>query len=68
MYDRPKTLTYEAYIKSKLLSDTYITMSNLSGSEFYNIKFQIKPFMNLIWFSTLILSLGGILRLFRVHK
>ncbi len=68
IYNQPEMITYEASIKSRLLSDTYITMSNLSDSEFYNIKFQKKPFMNLIWFSTLILSLGGILKLFRVKN
>ena len=64
VYNQPETITYEASIKSTILSDTYITMSNLSRSEFYNIKFKKKPFMNLIWFSVVLISLGGFARLF----
>ena len=45
-----------------MLSDTYVTMSNISRSEFYNIKFQKKPFMNLIWFSTILIAFGGLVR------
>ena len=61
-YDQPQTITYEASIKSNVLSDTYVTMSNISRSEFYNIKFQKKPFMNLIWFSTILIAFGGLVR------
>ena len=51
IYNQPETITYEASIKSKIFSDTYVTMSNISKSDYYNIKFQKKPFMNLIWLS-----------------
>jgi len=63
IYDQPKTITYEASIKSNVLSDTYVTMSNISRSDFYNIKFQKKPFMNLIWFSTILIAFGGFIRI-----
>jgi len=63
IYDQPKTITYEASIKSNVLSDTYVTMSNISRSDFYNIKFQKKPFMNLIWFSTVLIAFGGLIRI-----
>tara|TARA_A100001015_G_scaffold281910_1_gene345658 strand:+ start:952 stop:2844 length:1893 start_codon:yes stop_codon:yes gene_type:complete len=63
IYKNPETITYEASIRSNIFSDTYVTMSNISKSEFYNIKFQKKPFMNLIWFSTILIVLGGMLRL-----
>tara|TARA_B100000029_G_C16896628_1_gene712448 strand:- start:178 stop:564 length:387 start_codon:yes stop_codon:yes gene_type:complete len=62
-YNSPETITYEASIKSNLFSDTYVTMSNVSRSEFYNIKFQKKPFMNLIWFSTILIALGVFFRI-----
>jgi len=62
IYDQPKTITYEASIKSDVLSDTYVTMSNISRSDFYNIKFQKKPFMNLIWFSAILIAFGGFIR------
>jgi len=64
IYDKPITITYEASIKSSLFSDTYLTMSNISDTDIFNIKFQVKPFMNFIWFSVLLLSLGGILNFF----
>ena len=40
IYDNPRTLTYEAAIKTNLIKDYYLTMSNIDRSEFYNIKFQ----------------------------
>ena len=61
VYDKPITITYEASIDSNLFSDTYLTMSNISETDIFNIKFQVKPFMNFIWFSVLLLSLGGLL-------
>ena len=62
IYDNPSTLTYEAAIKTNLIKDYYLTMSNIDRSEFYNIKFQKKPMMIWIWISVLMLSLGGFLR------
>ena len=61
VYNQPETITYEASIKSGLLSDTYLTMSNISDTDIFNIKFQKKPFMNFIWLSVLLISIGGIL-------
>ena len=63
IYDKPETITYEASIKSNIFSDTYVTMSNISKSEYYNIKFQKKPFMNLIWLSTILIAAGGFIRI-----
>ena len=63
IYTKPETLTYEAAIKSKISSDFYLTMSNVSRSEFYNIKFQKKPFMIWIWISAFMIALGGIVQL-----
>ena len=68
VYDKPFTITYEASINSNLFSDTYLTMSNISDTDVFNIKFQVKPFMNLIWFSVLLLSLGGVLNFFKRKK
>jgi len=63
IYSDPETLTYEAAIKSKITSDFYLTMSNVSRSEYYNIKFQNKPFMIWIWISAFIIALGGFVQL-----
>ena len=68
IYNQPKTITYEASINSNLFSDTYLTMSNISNSDIFNIKFQKKPFMNLIWFSVLLISFGGIINFFNRKK
>ncbi len=65
IFENPQTLTYEASIRSKFSNDLYITMSNINRSKFYNIKFQEKPFMLLIWCSAILIALGGTLRLFR---
>ena len=59
IYSNPETLTYEASIETKLTKDIYLTMSNITRSEYYNIKFQDKPFMIWIWISALIIVLGG---------
>ena len=63
IYSNPETLTYEAAIKSKITSDLYLTMSNVSRSKYYNIKFQDKPFMVWIWISAFMIALGGFAQL-----
>ena len=68
IYETPNTLTYEASIRTDILKDYYITMSNIDRSEYYNIKFQKKPFMLWIWISVFFISLGGLLRIFRNEK
>ena len=68
IYDNPSTITYEASIRSGILKDYYITMSNIDRSDYYNIKFQKKPFMMWIWISVIFISLGGFLRLFKNAK
>ncbi len=66
IYEQPETLTYEASIKTKLSSDTYLTMSNISRSDYYNIKFQNKPFMIWIWISAILIASGGFIRLIKI--
>jgi len=68
IYNYPETLTYEASIRSGLLKDYYITMSNIDRSDYYNVKFQKKPFMIWIWISVITISLGGFIRLFKNEK
>ena len=64
IYDNPRTLTYEASIKTSISKDYYLTMSNIDRSDYYNIKFQKKPLMMWIWVSVLMIVCGGFLRLF----
>ncbi len=68
IYDKPQTLTYEASIKSNFFRDYYLTMSNIDRSDYYNIKFQKKPFMIWIWISVVMLSFGGFLSFMRYAK
>ena len=68
IYENPSTLTYEASIRTGLLRDYYITMSNIDRSDYYNIKFQKKPLMIWIWISVIFISLGGFLRFFKNAK
>ena len=65
IYSRPSTLTYEASIRTQLGYDLYLTMSNISRSDYYNLKFQKKPFMVWIWLSALLIAIGGFFRLFK---
>ncbi len=64
LYTNPETLTFETAIFSNLKQDHYLTMSNLDGSDFYNIKYQIKPLMIWIWFAAFLTASGGLIRIF----
>ena len=68
IYDKPKTLTYEAAIKTSLIKDYYLTMSNIDRSDYYKIKFQKKPLMAWIWISVIMIVVGGSIRLFSNAK
>ncbi len=68
IYNKPKTLTYEAAIKTSLIKDYYLTMSNIDRSDYYNIKFQKKPLMVWIWISVIMIVVGGSIRLFNNAK
>ena len=66
IYSHPETLTYEASIKTSVSHDLYLTMSNISRSDFFNIKFQNKPFMIWIWISSFLIASGGFIRIFKI--
>tara|TARA_X000001036_G_scaffold150473_1_gene142954 strand:+ start:1018 stop:2901 length:1884 start_codon:yes stop_codon:yes gene_type:complete len=68
IYENPQTLTYEAAIKTSVLKDYYLTMSNIDRSDYYNIKFQKKPLMIWIWISVIMIVFGGFLRLVQNAK
>jgi cytochrome c-type biogenesis protein CcmF len=68
IYNKPETLTYESSIRSRLSHDLYLTMSNINRSDFYNIKFQKKPFMLWIWFSAILIAFGGFIRFFKMKE
>jgi len=68
IYNNSEMLTHEASIKSDLVKDLYLTMSNINRSDLYNIKFQKKPFMIFIWVSSIMICCGGIIRLIEKKK
>ena len=65
IYNQPNIVTSEADIKTNLFTDKFITMNLVQNQNYFNIRYQIKPFMIWIWFSVLLISLGGFLSLFK---
>ena len=64
VYNQPNIITSEADIKTTFLSDKFITMNTVQNEEYFNIRYQVKPFIFWIWFSVLLISLGGVISLF----
>ena len=65
IYNQPNIVTSEAYIKTNLFTDKFITMNLVQNQEYFNIRYQIKPFMIWIWLSVLLISFGGLISLFQ---
>ena len=65
IYNQPNIVTSEAAIKTNLLKDRFMTMNIIQNQDYFNIRYQIKPFMIWIWFSVLLISLGGVTSLFK---
>ena len=62
IYNQPNIVTSEADIKTNFLTDKFITMNLVQNQNYFNVRYQIKPFMLWIWISVLIISLGGFIR------
>jgi len=65
VYNQPIIITSEADIKTTLLEDKFLVMNFVKGDEYFNIRYQVKPFMIWIWISVLLISLGGLVSLFK---
>ena len=65
IYNQPIIITSEADIRTTLLEDKFLVMNLVKGNEYFNIRYQVKPFMVWIWVSVLLLSLGGLMSLFK---
>ena len=65
IYNQPNIVTSEADIKTNLLTDRFMTMNFVQNQDYFNIRYQTKPFMLWIWFSVLLISLGGVTSLFQ---
>ncbi len=65
IYNQPNISTSEADIKTGLFADKFMTMNIVQNQEYFNIRYQIKPFMIWIWFSVLIITFGGLTSLIK---
>ncbi|MDA9616083.1 heme lyase CcmF/NrfE family subunit [Candidatus Pelagibacter sp.] len=65
IYNQPVIITSEADIRTTLLEDKFLVMNLVKGNEYFNIRYQVKPFMVWIWISVLLLSLGGLMSLYK---
>ena len=60
IYNQPNIATSEADIKTTLLSDKFIVINIVQNQEFFNVRYQVKPFMLWIWISVILISFGGL--------
>ncbi len=65
IYNQPNIVTSEADIKINLFEDKFITMNYVPNQDYFNIRYQIKPFMIWIWFSVLLITFGGTVSIFK---
>ena len=65
IYNQPITITSEADIKTTLYSDKFLVMNLVKGNEYFNIRYQFKPYMIWIWFSVVLLAIGGMMSLYK---
>ena len=65
IYNQPNIVTSEADIKTNLLKDRFLTMNQVQNQDYFNIRYQIKPFMIWIWISVLLISFGGIMSILK---
>ncbi len=60
IYNQPVIATSEADIKTTLISDKFIVINLVQNQDFFNVRYQVKPFMLWIWLSVILISFGGI--------
>jgi cytochrome c-type biogenesis protein CcmF len=63
IFNQPNIITSEADIRITLTEDKFLVMNLVKNGEFFNIRYQLKPFMIWIWFSVLLISFGGLISL-----
>ena len=61
IYNQPNIVTSEADIKTTLISDKFIVINLVQNQDYFNVRYQVKPFMLWIWISVLIISFGGLI-------
>ena len=61
IYNQPVIATSEADIKTTLMSDKFIVINLVQNQDFFNVRYQVKPFMLWIWISVILISFGGLI-------
>ena len=65
IYNQPNIVTSEADIKTTIIADKFIVISLVQNQEYFNVRYQVKPFMIWIWLSVLLISFGGLTSLIK---
>jgi cytochrome c-type biogenesis protein CcmF len=65
IYNQPNIVTSEADINTTLISDKFIVINLVQNQDYFNVRYQVKPFMLWIWLSVIIISFGGLTSLFK---
>jgi cytochrome c-type biogenesis protein CcmF len=68
IYNQPITITSEADIKTTLITDKFMTINVVQNQDYFNVRYQVKPFMIWIWLSVLLISFGGMISFFKKSK
>ena len=68
IYNQPNIITSEADIKTNLLKDRFMTMNVVQNQDYFNIRYQVKPFMIWIWISVLLITSGGLIKFFKRYE
>jgi len=68
IYNQPNIVTSEADIKTTLLSDKFIVINIVQNQDYFNVRYQVKPFMIWIWMSVILISFGGIISFFKKNN
>ena len=65
IYNQPNIVTSEADIKTTLISDTFIVINLVQNQDYFNVRYQVKPFMIWIWISVVLISFGGLISFYK---
>ncbi len=60
IYNQPNITTSEADVKTTLMKDKFIVINLVQNQDYFNVRYQVKPFMLWIWLSVIMISLGGL--------
>ena len=67
IYNQPTIATSEADIRTNLLTDKFIVINLVQNQDYFNVRYQVKPFMLWIWLSVILISFGGIVSFLKKH-